>query len=161
MDRQASPPAKQPLIPLNLVLITSVVLLCAILTASGRVYYFNGPCGVNRVKDAGLALAGQFGAYQGAHDIAVSAARIALAGPAGELQKIYLETEKIEVPGCMEHAKSELVAMMDSDIEVFLVFMSEEASKADVTALMAQSSEHLEQYKKELKMVRECAPFCP
>jgi hypothetical protein len=141
-------------------LIVLVAALC-ILVIGGGVgwHYFYGPCGVTRVEDAGHVLRDQVQVYDDAYNIAASTARISLAGPVAELQRILRETENIEVPSCMEKAKNELVLSIDDSVKAFLAFMSEESDIA-VGSLLDSSVTHLGNFNKEMDVVDACKPFC-
>ena len=140
-------------------LVGLVAALCIVLVAGGvGWHYFYGPCGVNRVKESGLALADQFDAYHDAYDIAASTSRIALAGPVLQLQQVKRDTELIAVPACMEGAKNELVLTIDTSIEAFLAFMSQDDVGVDF--YMDQSTSHLAEFRTQLEAVEACKPFC-
>lgn len=139
---------------------TLSVVVCIIVVAGGvGWHYFYGPCGVARVRDAERTLREEFQIYDDAYNIAASTARISLAQPVAELQKIQREAEKIEVPACMETVKNELVLSIDSAVKGFLAFMQEE-SDSSVRSLMDLSVDHMGNFNDEMDKVNECKPFC-
>jgi len=136
------------------------VLLCIVLIAGGvGWHYFYGPCGVNRVEQATDTLREQYRVYDDAYQIASTTSQIALAGPVAEMQKIERDTEKIEVPACVEPAKRELIATIETSVNSFLSFMADE-SDAVVLAHADESRTHFMNYIDEMIAVEECAPFC-
>jgi hypothetical protein len=140
-------------------LIVLVGLLCIMLVATGvGWHYFYGPCGINRVKTAGLALADQFDAYKAAYDVAASTSRIALAGPVMQLQQVKRDTQLLAVPPCMEGAKNELILVVDNSIQAFLEFMSQNDAAVDV--YINESASHLAEFRTQLEAVEACKPFC-
>lgn len=143
-------------------LITLVVLaLCLVLAAgAGGWYYYYGPCGVRTVQGATAALNDQLQAYDDAYRIAISTSRISLSGPVSTLQQIQRDTERVEVPACMEPAKGELVSSIDAAVAGFLGFMAQDLDSS-VTHQMRTSLDHLDSYNAELEAVLACAPFCP
>jgi hypothetical protein len=58
--------------------------------------------------------------------VAMSAPRVALAGPVGKLGEIKKSTSQIDAPFCAEQAKAVLVFAMSDQIEAFLHFMQQE-----------------------------------
>ncbi len=140
-------------------LVVLILLLCIMFAVSGvGWHYYYGPCGINRVKTAGLALADQFDAYQDAYDVAASTSRIALAGPILQLQQVKRDTQLTPVPPCMEGAKYELVQTIDNGISAFLAFSSQDDFTVDF--YMNESVSHLAEFRTQLEAVEACKPFC-
>jgi hypothetical protein len=140
--------------------ISLIILLCVAATAGGfGWYYFDGPCGVSKVKEGTTALVDQRNIYGGAYQVAASTSLISLSGPVGELQKIQRDTEKIVVPACMESAKNELILAMDKAADAFRAFMAEKLDK-EVSRHVKLSTTHLRKFTAELEAVNKCAPFC-
>lgn len=141
-------------------LFTGLIVLCIMLIVAGvGWHYFYGPCGVMRVRGAEKVLREQFQIYDDAYNIAASTARISLAQPVAELQKILRDTERIEVPACMDTVKNELVLSIDAAVKGFLAFMQEE-SDSSVSNLMNLSTDHMGNFNDEMDKVNECKPFC-
>ena len=141
--------------------ISLIILLCVAGTAGGfGWYYFDGPCGVSKVKEGTTALVDQRNIYGGAYQVAAGTSLISLSGPVGELQKIQRDTEKIVVPACMESTKNELILAMDKSADAFRAFMAEELDE-EVSRHVQLSTTHLRKFTAELEAVNKCAPFCP
>jgi hypothetical protein len=75
-------------------------------------------------------------------DIASNTPRAALGPAISELQDIRNEAEDVEVPGCMETAKTEVVAHMNEEIEASLAFMGDD--DAGLTEHWRASFEHVD-----------------
>lgn len=70
-----------------------------------------------------------------AERLAMTSSRIALAGPAANMQAIQREVEVIKVPQCVEDAKKQLVALVTKSTEAILQFMAKE----EVTSMVYQA----------------------
>jgi len=159
MDRQAQLEKKKQR-GFTTSLISLFALLCIVLVVGGvGWHYFYGPCGVTRVKAASEKLSAQNQVFDDAYNVASSTARISLAQPVSELQRIQRETDAVPVPACMETAKTELVLSMDAAVKGFLAFMANE-SDSQVSTLFDSSVDHLMKFSDEMLAVDDCKPFC-
>lgn len=140
-------------------LIVGVVAILVLVGVGVGWYYFQGPCGVNKVKAAGDEIQGLMAEYEDALDIASSTSRISLSGPVAELQDIKRQTEAVEVPACLVPAHRFTIASMEKSIEAFISFMGQ-ASDSEVNSSIMASAGFMEQAVAELETVSACAPFC-
>src|SRR5690349_11970235 len=101
--------------------VSGFLLLCVLFVIAGIGWnYLYGPCGVVQVDRASDVLSHQLQTYQDAYNIAASTERSALAEPVADLQMLQRETEAIQVPACLETAKSELLLSIDAAARGFL-----------------------------------------
>ena len=140
------------------VIILIVVLLVIAVGGFGW-YYFNGPCGVNKVKHASEELQAKITEFSDGVSVAESTARISLSGPVGDLQKIQRDTSDVQVPSCMEDAKKLLTGGMRTSIDGFIAFMGQE-SDTTVTGYFTDAQQQISVARDEIEKVGTCAPFC-
>ena len=74
--------------------------------------------------------------WQDAEKIANVTARIALAGPVGDLQQIKRDADALEVPECMAQTKNKLTRAMGFKINNFLFFMENISIKPDMEGVI-------------------------
>lgn len=140
-------------------LITVVIVLVLASGGGFAWYYFNGPCGVNLVKEAAAQLQSKTEEFRDAFDVAASTSRMSLSGPVSDMQAIRRETNAIEVPACLENAKGLAVEGMQDAIDGFFAFLSEE-SDADVNDRILAGVGQIADASVEVEDVSACAPFC-
>lgn len=80
-------------------------------------------------------LLGLYRRWADAERLAMSTSRIALGGPAGNLQALQREVEALKVPGCLEGAHKTLTALITKSAEAILQFMGKE----EITGMVYQA----------------------
>ena len=121
--------------------------------------YLYNPCEVDAVKEASTILGTQLTMYDGVFQVAVTASRTAPDHPVNTLKQIFMDTQEVVVPACMKTAKNELMSYMGSVIGAFDAFRAGETD-ATVMGLIRQSDGQYANFRKELKAVNKCAPYC-
>jgi hypothetical protein len=116
-------------------------------------------CEVNAVKEASTILVTQLKTYDGVYQVAVTASRTSPDHPVNTLKQIFMDTQEVSVPACMQTAKNELINYMGTIISAFQAYRSGEAN-ATIRGLVKQSDEQYANFKAELKAVNKCAPLC-
>lgn len=121
--------------------------------------YLINPCEVDAVKEASTYLTTQLNFYDRVYQVAVTASRSAPDHPVLTLQQIFMDTQELSVPACMQRAKKELVNYMGT---VILAFDAYRTGKAEtvVVDLIKQSDAQYADFKAEVKSVNRCAPLC-
>jgi len=117
------------------------------------------PCEVNAVRDASDFLTRQLKTYDHVYQVAVAASRTSPEHPVNLMKQIFMDTQQIIVPACMQTAKNELINYMGTVISAFQAFRAGEAD-ATVLGLVKQSDAQYMNFHAELKAVNECAPLC-
>jgi len=145
----------------HFLLLASALIVLLIVAAAGIhawMYLFN-PCEVGAVKEASTILVTQLKTYDGVFQVAVTASRTSPDHPVNTLKQIFMDTQEVVVPACMQTAKNELVNYMRTVISAFQAYR---AGEADVTVrdLIKQSDAQYLNFRAELKAVNKCAPFC-
>ena len=138
------------------------VLIMALLVAAGGVYAWYmlfRPCNVDAVEEASTILVSQAGMYDRVYQSAINASPTTLDGPVVTMQQIFMDTNEVVVPVCMQTAKQELLNYMSVVIHAFRVFAAGEPD-GTVRDLVARSNTHYDGFIAELKAVKKCAPFC-
>ena len=137
-----------------------LILLLMIATAGTYTWYsVFRPCDVNAVRDASDFLTRQLKTYDHVYQVAVAASRTSPEHPVNLMKQIFMDTQQISVPGCMQTAKNELINYMGTVISAFQAFRAGEAD-ATVLGLVKQSDAQYINFNAELKEVSKCAPFC-
>ena len=137
-------------------------LIGLLFTAAGGICswrYMYNPCEVDDVKEASDFLVSQLKSYDGQYQFTTTVYPNGLAAPVSVLQRIYVDTQTVDVPVCMRTAKKELTDYMGTIITAFQAFGAGE-DNAKIRELLGQSDRHYLNFKKELQAVNECAPFC-
>lgn len=122
-------------------------------------YAVYGPCTRSTVDAASTALFEQVAVFEQEYQAAASATPIGLMGPVTSMQQTLWDTREIDVPGCMQLARNELITSMESAIRAFLAVMNDETEQT-VQDLLQDSRTHLENFAAELESINKCAPFC-
>jgi hypothetical protein len=135
------------------------VLLVLLAVGTYTWYSLQRSCDVNAVKDASERLVRQRNRYDHSYQFATSVAQNAVVRPVADLQQILMDTQEVQVPGCMQTAKEELIDYMGIVIRAFLAYGAQEADTT-VRDLLDQSNAHYDKFNSELKEVNQCAPFC-
>lgn len=138
--------------------IAIVLLAVAAVGMYAWVYLYN-PCDPDDVGDAAAFLVAQSRRYDDVYASAASGTRTSLTYPIAVLQQIFVDTQDVSVPACMQTAKSELLSYMGT---VILALQSYTSSEADTQtrSLVQQSNAHYDNFYSELEKISECAPVC-
>ena len=137
-------------------------LIAFLMVATAGTYTWYGvirPCEVNAVRDASAFLTRQLKTYDHVYQVAVTASRTSPEHPVNLMKQIFMDTQQIIVPACMQTAKNELINYMGTVISAFQAFRAGEAD-ATVLGLVKQSDAQYINFHAELKAVNKCAPFC-
>jgi hypothetical protein len=122
-------------------------------------YYRYNPCKVSAVEDASAFLVSQLKTYDASYQFATTVYRTGLARPVNALQQIFMDTQTVAVPACMQTAKNELLNYMGAVIGAFQAYMAAETD-ATIRGWLDQSNAHYDNFNLELEAVNKCAPFC-
>ena len=137
-------------------------LIVFLLVATAGTYTWYGvfrPCEVNAVRDASDFLVRQLKTYDRVYQVAVAASRTTPDHPVNLLKQIFMDTQQISVPACLQTAKNELLNYMGTVISAFQAFRAGEAD-ATVLGLVKQSDAQYMNFHAKIKEVIKCAPFC-
>ena len=139
----------------------SVLIVLSIVAAAGMYawYYWYNPCEVDAVKEASTILVTQLKTYDGVYQVATTASRTSPDHPVNTLKQIFMDTQEVVVPACMQTAKNELINYMGTVISAFQAYRAGEAD-ATVLGLINQSNTQYDNFNSELEAVNRCAPFC-
>jgi hypothetical protein len=121
-------------------------------------FFVRASCDIAAVERASFLLLHQMDSFDHSYQFATSAAPDKIVRPLAELQQILMDTQTVEVPGCLQAAKTDLVAYMGTVVRAFLAYQAEEADL--VRDLVGQSDTHYEEFHVEMEQVMECAPWC-
>jgi tetratricopeptide (TPR) repeat protein len=141
----------------RLFLFALAALLLALVALIWYVSY--GPCGRKRVDAAVIEIKAAAEKYTDAESIASSTGRIALSGPVMQMQNARHELMELEIPPCLEDARSDLAEAMDWEIGAYLLFMQESEQFA-IDAKFQSAAYKTEQAAEELLRIQFCAPIC-
>lgn len=136
-------------------------ILFLVLTAAGGYtwYYAETSCEVRAVERASTRLLQQLDSFDHSYQFAVTASRRAIVRPVEELQQIFMDTQQVKTPACMQTARGELLDYMGTVIRAFVAYGAEEPDSA-VRSLINVSDTHYDKFRVELRAVNACAPFC-
>lgn len=142
-------------------LLTSAVITLLILGGAGVYgwrFRFN-PCELAAVEKASGFLDVQLRAYDHLYQFTTTVYQGGIDSPVSKMQQIFMDTQSVEVPTCMETAKEELLNYMATVIHAFRAFEAGEPSDM-INDLVNQSNSHFDRYRSALEEVHACAPFC-
>ncbi|MDQ3004871.1 MAG: hypothetical protein M3R47_05740 [Chloroflexota bacterium] len=141
--------------------LAGALIVFMIIAATGTYTWYTlfRPCEVNAVNDASDFLIRQLKTYDHVYQVAVAASRTSPEHPVNLMKQIFMDTQQIIVPACMQTAKNELINYMGTVISAFQAFRAGEAD-ATVLGLVKQSDAQYMNFHAELKAVNKCAPFC-
>ena len=139
----------------------SALIVLLIVAAVGMYawYFLYNPCEVNAVKEVSAILVSQLKTYDRVFQVATTASRTSPDHPVNTLKQIFMDTQEVVVPACMQTAKNELINYMGTVISAFQAFRAGEAD-ATILGLIKQSDAQYVNFNAELEAVNECAPFC-
>jgi hypothetical protein len=143
---------------LLLVSTLTALLIIAVVSIYAWAYLFNS-CKVDAVKEASTFLITQLKTYDSQYQFTTTVYQDGIGPPLYKLQQIFMDTQAVAVPVCMQTTKNELLNYMRTVIHAFQVFA---AGDADTTIrdLVDQSNTHYDNFRSELEAVNKCAPFC-
>ena len=132
-----------------------------VLAAAGRSAwaYLINPCDVGAVKEASAFLTRQLQSYDDLYQFTTTVYPDGLDSPVRKLQQIFMETQAVEVPVCMQAAKGELLEYMGTVIRAFQAYAAGEEGRT-LRDLIDQANTHYGNFRSELQAVNACAPFC-
>jgi hypothetical protein len=162
MDNPAKLKPQKPLKKSNRFLWLGSVLIILFMVAAVGMYawfFVYNPCEVDVVKETSTMLVTQLTMYDGVFQVAATASRTAPDHPVNTLKQIFMDTQEISVPACMQTAKNELISYMGTVINAFQAYRAGEAD-ATVWGWIKQSDAQYTNFQAELKAVNKCAPFC-
>jgi len=136
-----------------------IVLLISVPVGIYGWRYVYNPCEIIDVKEASGILRIQLKTYDQVFQVATTASRTAPDHPVNTLKQILMDTQEVPVPACMRTAKNELINYMGSIILAFDAYRAGQAD-AKVLDLIKQSDAQYANFRSELRMINECAPFC-
>jgi hypothetical protein len=145
--------------PIRLGFLLSLLAVLVVAGGAALYWYGYGPCGVETVKRSAAELEAAAAAWGDADAIASRTARIALATPVAELQKIKRTTELLVAPKCLMKAKLALITSMEASINAYLGFMADSNDTSVQLELLTTKIQFLS-FHTALDGVRECAPMC-
>jgi hypothetical protein len=146
----------------NRFLLLASALTTLVIVAAVGIYawmYWVNPCEVEAVKGASAFLVTQLNTYDAQYQFTTTVYRRGLTAPVSKLQQIFMDTQAVAVPVCMQTAKNELLSYMGTVIRAFKAFGAEEED-ATIANLLDQSDTHYDNFNSELEAVNKCAPFC-
>ena len=143
------------LLPAILAFVLTLITLLGVYPWYLRYY----PCEVNVVREASAFLISQRNTYDEAYQFATTVSRTSLEHPVNTLKFIFMDTQDVDVPACMQTAKDELIDYMGTVIRAFGAYGAGEADQA-VWDLINQAETHYDNFTAELEAVNQCAPFC-
>jgi hypothetical protein len=143
---------------LSLASALSTLILVVVVGLYAWMYLLN-PCDEGAVREATAYLTTQLRAYDDLYQFTTTVYRGGIGPPLYKLQQIYMNTQAVAVPICMQRAKQDLLDYMRT---VILAFESFAVGEADTTIrdLVDQSNRQYDKFRSELRAVNECAPFC-
>jgi len=103
-----------------------IVLLIVAAVGTYTWYTLFRPCEVNAVKEASDFLVRQLKTYDHVYQVAVTASQTSPEHPVNLLKQIFMDTQEIIVPACMQTAKDELINYMGTVISAFEAFRAGE-----------------------------------
>jgi hypothetical protein len=134
------------------------LVLLAVAVGVYGLFLMRASCDVPAVERASFLLLHQMDRFDHSYQFATSAAPDKIVRPLAELQQIMMDTQTVEVPGCLQAAKADLVAYMGTVVRAFLAYQAQEEDL--VRDLVGESDTHYEEFHVEMKKVMECAPWC-
>ncbi|HSL31061.1 MAG TPA: hypothetical protein VK900_17810 [Anaerolineales bacterium] len=138
----------------------AVVALLVLVSAGGYAWYYSQTsCDVRAVERASTRLLQQLDSFDHSYQFAVTASRRAIVRPVEELQQIFMDTQQVRVPACMAAPRDQLLDYMETVIRAFVAYGANEPDST-VRSLIDASDTHYDNFRRELRAVGECAPFC-
>lgn len=151
LEQHASPQIK----PVAILL----AFIALVIIGGGAGYYFYGPCGLVRFRDASSKLEGLMEKHLDLSTLASSTSRIALTVPVTQLQDLRRDIQDVPHPTCMQPAFDDLDKAMDFEISAYLGFMAQDPDTS-VEVKMQTAGSYLQNATNHLSVLRMCAPLC-
>jgi hypothetical protein len=137
--------------------LTALILAAAAGTYAWT-YVFN-PCDVEAVRQASAFLTSQRRAFDDLYQFTTTVRPSGLNPPVTRLQQIFMSTQAVAVPVCMQTAKNELLTYMGTVIRAFQAFAAGEEDSR-LRDLVNEAYQHYDNFEAELEAVQKCAPYC-
>lgn len=112
MENPAPPKTSQTLQKIERFLLPASVLIVLLVVAAVGIYmwmYLYNPCEVSDVEDASAFLVSQLKTYDASYQFAATVYRAGVTRPVNDLQQIFMDTQSVAVPACMQTAQKELL----------------------------------------------------
>ena len=139
---------------------TIVIVLTILIGAGTYAWYFRvNSCEASAVAETSTFLSTQLKTYDAAFQFATTVYRTGLSRPVNDLQKIFMDTQAVDVPACLQTTKKELLNYMGAVINAFQAYM-EEKPDATIRGYLNQSNTYYDHFRRELESVKQCAPYC-
>lgn len=119
----------------------------------------HGACAVDAVLKSAADMNKLLTTWDDASKLANSTPRNALAPQISVLQDLHRQANALEVPTCLENAKSYLALGMDKTVNAFLDFLGQKPD-ALVTADFNDANQEFKTFDAELAKITKCAPDC-
>lgn len=116
-------------------------------------------CDVAAVEEASDFLVIQLKQYDRVYASAATGTRTSITYPVTVMQQILVDTQQVDVPGCVRTAKQELLDYMGTAIRALQAYSTGEADQT-IRDLVYESNTHFDNFYAELRAVKECAPYC-
>jgi len=136
----------------------TALIAVAVVGIFAWMHLFNS-CDVDAVREASTFLVTQLRTYDSQYQFTTTVYRNGLNPPVRKLQQIFIDTQAVAVPACMQMAKDELLNYMRTVIQAFQAFAAGEED-ATINDLVNQSNTYYDNFNTELEAVNKCAPFC-
>lgn len=145
------------IIPLILILVGGIAF---------GVYYFvtqsaiaANPCTQEKFNAAMVKIEDVYTRFSDTASLAGSTSRIALSGPVGNMQSIYREAQKLDLPTCLAQAKDHMENVMFWTLEGYDRFMLQKEESL-VKSAFEEADRYMLNFVKELDRLRACVPDC-
>jgi hypothetical protein len=143
--------------------VLTAILIVLIIVGGLTAYYLEyGPCGTRSVEEALQQITPITNRWDSAYNLTINGPLDMYTSNLQQLQTIRGDAKSVNVPYCMETAKSELIAGMDDFINSLVVTKDilNHNSANDSAALVQQGNDHFKAYKSEMERIKSCAPLC-
>ena len=111
------------------------------------------------MKEASTLLVTQLKTYDSQYQFTTTVYRDGINPPLYKLRQIFMDTQAVAVPVCMQRAKNALLDYMRTVIRAFQAFAAGEEDTT-IRDLVNQSNTHYDNFRSKLEAVNKCAPFC-
>src|SRR5262245_149154 len=101
------------------------IFIVLLIVAAGGIYAWFSlvqPCEVKAVEEASALLVSQWKRYDDVYQVATAASRGSVVLPVSVLQRTLMDTQQVDVPACMQTAKSELINYMGTVVRAFQAY---------------------------------------
>ena len=136
-----------------------IAIVVVLVFAGFAWYYYYGPCGITTTQEALEELADISDDFMRQASIADSTPRISLSGPIMTMQNTYEDLNDLEVPGCLEEVKYDMLTGMYYTMNGYLAFMSSEEDQV-INDKFEDAAKYIIKAERKLREVQDCIPFC-